>query len=317
MEKKINSIVEKFIKESELKDMNEFTFLNRLIDIYDKHFIQTRVYKYKSRIPYKKSFKYSYDFLNSINPEYAEYLKTRALENAFELDYNKENREETAISYLKDGENKIYLPVQNNLDDSYAISHEIIHDMTIDGCENSFTRSLFCETFSLLTEELQYDYFKKNESPSGYRINLLNNLTAIKEKNETIKIEQRLINTYFNKGFINLIDIVDIFKKFKDIDFTLNTLDYIVESNDLSIDFEQRYVIGYLFACYMLDRIKTNPKNIKEFFELNEMINNYELSEFIDYLDLELIDDYDIFDLTEESYNKLEKSYVKRLKEIR
>lgn len=312
---KINNIVEKYISECELVDMDDFIFLNRLIDIYDRHFTSRHIYKYKERIPFKKSFEYSYNFFMSINPEYAEYLKARYLEGAFELDYQKENRDSFAISYTKNGKNKIYIPVQENIDDSYTISHEIIHDMTI---ENGLTinRTLFCEVFSLLTEELQCDYFKKIGGPKLYQNNSIQNLQVIKEKNEIIRFEQQLISTYLDKGQIDLIDISDILVNTHNIEVMSSVAQDITDEGNLSIDIEQRYVIGYLFACYLLDRIKDNPKNVKEFFELNEMLNYYDILDFLDYLELDIKEDTDLFDLTEESYKKLEKSYVKRLKRL-
>lgn len=316
MLEKINSIVKKYIEECELVDMDDLIFVNRLIDIYDRHFISSSIHKYKEKVSLKKSFRYSYDFFKSINLEYAEYLKSRYLDGTFELDYRKENKDNFAKSYLNNGENKIYIPVQGNLSDTYTLCHEIIHDMTI---ENGLTvnRTLFCEVFSLLAEELQCDYFKKLGNIKSYKNNSIQTLYIIKQKNDIIRFEQQLISTYLDKGQIGLIDITDILVSTNDIEFMAGTLQDIIEKNDLSMDLEQRYVIGYLFACYMLDRIKDNSKNIREFFELNEMLNYYQILDFIDYLGLEIKSDKEAFDLTEESYDKLEKSYVKRLKEIR
>ena len=88
-------------------------------------------------------------------------------------------------------------------------------------------------------------------------------------------------------------------------------INYKIERNDVSIDIQQRYIIGYIFGCYMVDRIYQN-KNFNEFFTLNENINNYTEAELIYSLDLRLTDEAN-FNLTDESYEKLEKSYQKRM----
>lgn len=81
------------------------------------------------------------------------------------------------------------------------------------------------------------------------------------------------------------------------------------------MDLDQKYVIGYIFACYLLDRCHER-KDVKEFIELNDVINDYEIEDLLDYLDLELKEDTLNLDLTEESYKKLEKSYIKNLKNM-
>ena len=64
----------------------------------------------------------------------------------------------------------------------------------------------------------------------------------------------------------------------------------------------------------MFDRINTDKRNIREFMELNEMLDYYIPEEFVSYLGLEYVEESDIFELTEESYQQLEKSFVKVLK---
>lgn len=86
-----------------------------------------------------------------------------------------------------------------------------------------------------------------------------------------------------------------------------------LDNKDLSFPFEERYVIGYLFACYMLDRVDSNSKNINEFFELNDIINKFKFLNLTNYLELDVVDARTL-DLTDESYKKIEAAFVKRLK---
>lgn len=307
---KINRIVANFLSETEIRDMQDFTFLNRLIDIYEKHYKFPSISKYRRRVPFDKSYKYSYDFLSTVNPMYAEYLEE--CRNNYILDIVRGVKKDDAYSTIEDGKHIIYLPIKEIIADSYDLTHEVIHDMSLVG-NTSLARHLFCEMLSLTMEGLQYDYLKTlRVKECQIEPNAL--LRSIKEKCDIIKLEEHLISTYLDKCDIDAKDIVDLADAF-DYKFIATILKYIKKENNLSTDIWQRYVIGYLLSCYLIDRIHENPKNIQEFLDLNEMINQYEIEDVLDYLDLELTDD-EFFTLTDESYAKIEKSYVKRLKEM-
>lgn len=309
MLEKINKTVAKFIKETEIMDIEDFIFLNRLIDIFENNYKGSNIPKYRNKQSFEKSYYYAYDFLKSINPSYANYLEASNENNIFELLINSD---EMAYSTKEDGVKKIYLAITNTIGDSYTIAHEIIHDMSLE--ENiSMARHVFCESFSLLAEELQYEYFKENKKAKDYTISRLETLETIHEYNESIRIEQKLIEIYLNKGAINSIDIVELYEQCTDKEIFKIAIENLVNKEDISIDIKQRYVIGILFAYHMLDRIHSNRKNMQEFFDLNEMINYYDPIDFVEYLGLELRDG-DIFDLTDESYKELEQSFVKILK---
>ena len=66
----------------------------------------------------------------------------------------------------------------------------------------------------------------------------------------------------------------------------------------------------------MLDRVDSNSKNINEFFELNDIINKFKFLNLTNYLELDVVDAR-TFDLTDESYKKIENAFVKRLKKVR
>ena len=63
----------------------------------------------------------------------------------------------------------------------------------------------------------------------------------------------------------------------------------------------------------MHDRILKNPRNVCEFIELNDNLNNYEVQDFLDYLELDY-EDSKILNLKETSYQKLRNSFVNELK---
>ena len=88
----------------------------------------------------------------------------------------------------------------------------------------------------------------------------------------------------------------------------------ILKDEKFTFGMDQRYVIGYLLALFMLERDKNNSI---EFFELNEMLNSYSIENLLNYLDLELINSAGLLELSEKSYQKLEESYIKQLKKMR
>ena len=80
---------------------------------------------------------------------------------------------------------------------------------------------------------------------------------------------------------------------------------------------DQRHVWGYLIAAYMRQRDQLTPSNYKEFLEMNGKLNQIDENEFLAFLDLERTEDYNVFDLKDQSYQKLKTSYKNHLKSIR
>lgn len=306
---RLNKIVEKFVRETKIKDENSFNFIKNLIDIFERHYNESYIANYKKKISFNKNYRYSYQFLKAINPSYAEYLKKCKKDGTIELLQMNKN-DELAYCDCVDGEPKIYLSLSDTLEDSYNLSHELIHATTL-GEDTSITRHIFCEAFSYAIEELQRDYFEANTKIKEYTINRENTLFDIKKICERLTIEQKLILKYLENGKIYINDILDIYNETKNKRIVSNVFEKIIKRDDISIDIQQRYVIGYIFGCYMVDRIYQN-ENFNEFFTLNENINNYSEAELIYSLDLSLTDEEN-FNLTSESYKKLEKSYQKRI----
>lgn len=307
---RLNKIIEKFISETKIQDESSFIFIKNLINIFERHYNVTTINDYKKKISFYKNYIYSYKFLKAINPSYAAYLKKCKKDGTIELlDKNKEHSLFAYSDYVE-GKNKIYLLLSDTLEDSYNLSHEFIHITTLEE-HTSITRHIFCEAFSYAIEELQRDYFKENTRLKEYDINRENTLFTIKKICEELTIEQQLILMHLENGKINIDNILEIYNNNQDKKIVDDTIEKILIQNDMSLDILQRYVVGYIFGCYMIDRIYIN-KNFNEFFELNENINKYTEEELIYDLDLALTDE-DTFNLTDESYKKLEKSYQKRI----
>lgn len=306
-----NKIIEDNIHEYQIESIDELIFIRKLVAIIDRHPVYVKYPKAKHFVKINKSFQYSYNFFKSFCPRYADYLLSLKEQGIFQIEKKKDSY---AYSICEDGKHMIYLPIQNNIGDTYSITHETIHDITVEDF-SSLTRSFFCEVFSLLAEILQKDYFERTIQPKEYRMNNLGNIIGVYQKKTGIKLELLLIETYLEYGSIDFFHLAEIYQSLNKTEQEIASyyLSHLVEEGNLEYGFEQRYIVGYLFACYMHDQILKNPKKIQEFIELNDSLNEIPMDDFLDYLGLEY-NENTFLDLTQESYDILEKSLVYELK---
>lgn len=310
---KLNELVKKTVEENEIENINEFTFISQLSQMIFRNYKEISIPKYRSRVSLKKSIKYSYEFLDSLSSDYSSELEKIKSDIIFEKQ-NLQNCKSAYSDYdYKTNKKIIYIPYESNIGDSYNITHEIIHATSIEK-EFSYTRDVFCESLSFLAEMLQKDYLKEN-NVKDYQINDKEQINGLKHFNLIVDYQLNLINEYLNNGYIDVAIFMDILKKYSiyDISTLSNYLIDCIKNNDFDIHFKQRYIIGYPLACYIYDRVINN--GIYEFIELNEMINKFWLEDFLNYIDLEC-EDKEYLSLTKESCDKIEKSFVKRMKMI-
>lgn len=314
---KINEIIKNELTENNIYDIEEFTYLSNMINIILSEKLPSKEQKYKKRVPLCKSIKYTNMFLNYLDPSYANIFLKRLENNQIEFEKDYEDNNKIALSDMKNNENYIYIPYQNNIGDTFMMTHEVIHDISLEP-EISLARSFYCEVFSLLSEKLQKDYFEKYFHIKEYQINDKNMLCYMKENTICIQFELRLISEYLEKGYLTKMDILNVIETF-DMKYAVllwTHVKTILEEKEFTLFLQQRYVVGYLLASFMHERILNDPKKIEEFLELNEIINDYTEKDFLDYLGLELDNGY-YFNLTEESYKQLQKSYHNEVKRVR
>lgn len=312
----INYIIYDCICDYEINKFEELKFQENICSIVLSNQVSFKTREYKKKYSFDECFKISYDFLSTISKEYASLLIKRRDENAFIIDSGNNSLYPTSFSDIIDGVPKMYINFNNNLSSSYSIMHEFIHDMTIMNSENSITRTIFCEVMTLYAEKLMDKYLKENNYKEYY-IHARNIANAIKEKALYTLFEIELIRLFLNKGYITNTDIKSIMKKFNyDINLSYHYADIMIEQQ-LFWSTEQRYLIGYLLASHMMEREQQKSTGSKEFFELNDKINIFNESQFLNYLDLERTNNSDIFNLTDESYEVLKTNYIKHLKKIR
>ena len=293
--KKLNHLIEQFIHDFQIDDIEEFTFSSRLSEIISSNEKSIPYLKDRKYIPLKKSIKYSQNFLKSVSEEYAKEMENVQLKCEFNspIDPYSDYIESTKQKY-------IYLAYQNRIRDSFIITHELIHATTIEEYV-SIARNLFCEMFSFTAEMMQRDFFEQQGIKSLQEINKINMFQTI------------LVSEFLDRGYITASNFMDLLNQYdeKEIIMISNHISENIDQNNFDIFFQNRYIVGYLFACYFYDYIKDK----EEFIALNSVINQYNIEDVIHYLDLEYKDTF-YLDLTEESYQKLENSYQKRLKKV-
>lgn len=308
----LNYIIDKCIKKYEINNIEELHFQERCCSIILSHPVTFSVPKYKKKYSFDESFKISYDFLNSISKDYADLLIKRRNENAFIVDDSKNPSYSSSFSNIIDGVPKMYILFVNNIGCSYSITHEFIHDTTILGSENSMTRTIFCEVPSLYAEKLQDKYLESIHHVDAY-VHARDNAKIVQNKALYMSFELKLIRIFLEKGYIKNSDIEMILKSFNYDYRVFYHYVHMMYEEYLFWGYDQRHVLGCIIASYLLER----KNNIKEFLEINELLNKIDINNFLNYLDLERTGNINVFDLTEASYKKLQDSYQKQLKKIR
>lgn len=306
---KINKLVSEYIDYYEIDNFKEFLFPYNLSMVIIKNKKDFKFTKYKNKVPLKKSLKYSREFFESLSPEYAQQFDKFKDTVIFE---KRSDLEEIAYSdMLENGEVEIFIPYNNTIKDAFSITHEITHATTLDR-DLSLTRNIFCEVMALSAEILQSQFFEK-KGLKDLRVHEQIELESVWQINIINIFQMHLINEFLENGYISAINFMKLLEDF-DIDDVYTISNHIMKNlreDDFDVLFLNRYIIGYTLASYFCDRIKNNS----EFVDLNDSMNIYSITDFLDYLELEYLDDK-YLNLTTKSYQEIEKSYVKRIKSL-
>jgi hypothetical protein len=309
---KISLATEKYIKLADVTDINDIKLMKNLNSIIINQDEKKYNYNYKNKVDLKTTIKYVSSFLDTLTFKYREYFELRLNDGTFIFEDDKENVK-TAYSTFDDINKKriMYIPLKYTLEDSFSIVHELMHDINLDENCESVTRMFYTEALSILAELLLEDYFIK-ENIKDAKIPTNYSLYCAKSKSVEVDFNLKLLINYLENGYIDNGVIFKILEQYSSnyVNDLVETITKIIDSEELTLDFEQPYIIGTLIATYMHNRIKENKNQIRELFELNEKIKEYEFDQVLDYLDLT----YNNVDLTDESYKKLELNYKKYIK---
>ena len=311
---RLNEILFQYIMQNETFDFDDYSGIYKLSDIILNSKVPNFTDKVKNRFGISKSFQLSYEFFNCLDESYGRYFLDRVNSDDLILKYVKVNKE-TAYSYPdEDGNKKIYLPYSNDICDCFALTHEMFHDMNLQVNNLSITRSLFTEYISMYGEMLLEEFIKNNYDIkcsfcSRYTFNG-SYLKALK-----VDIQLKLVKCFIENGFIDYFKLNEIINNYNPFyrNYLVKYINEIISSEDLSIGYEGRYLIGILLSCYSKDLVLNKKYDIDTFLGINEDINYMYPDEVYNVLDLDVSDQYTM-ELTSGSYDKLAKSYSKHMR---
>jgi len=309
----ISEATQNYILCSGAKGYENLKLMSTLTKIIMNEDDKSNRFKYKKKYTLKEVDKIVSDFLKNLNKYYKDYYDLRKEDGTIIFDDNKEAINESAYSVYDDINDKrvIYIPVRGTLEDAFSIVHELFHDINLDKNQESITRMFYTEGMSFLGEMLLEDYLVDNQFKDA-KVPINYSLFCAKSKAIELDFNINLLLEYVKDNYIDVAGIMNILENYprKYVYDLSDVILKIVNNEELTMDFEQPYIIGTLIATYMYDRIKNNKNNIMELFELNQELKNYTFDQVLDYLEL----DYNEFDLNENAYEKLEKCYRKYLK---
>lgn len=308
---KLIKIVEDYIYKNGVDSFEGFNMSFHCSEVLlnEKHFKYN--YKYKKKYDFKRIDSLVESFLEDLNPNYLDYYRLRKEDGTFIFNFD----DKTGFGYstFNDDTNKreIYVGMTGHIEDAFTIVHELFHDINMNGEYDSYGRYFFTECLSMVGEFLFSDYLvDKNIVEQKNVIQMC--LYYLRGKALEVNFNLRLIQEYFERGYLDDSVVKDIIDSYpleykKDI---LQIALLICELEWVTLEDEQVYILSCLCATYMYDRIKSDKKYLNELFDLNQILNDLELSQVLNYLDIE----YGAFDLTDESYSILRDKYRKFIK---
>lgn len=316
----LNRILYDFIYESEDPCIEDFYLVDNFKSIILDNRVKLIPTSYHTRVNLDRSIRHSYEFLKTIDKNYAEKLMAN-IDNGVVDFYRRAIDETTSASLEVDSESKkskITIPYERTIEDAYTITHEQLHDTNMNPNNLNATCSLFTEMISFLGELLQRDYFEKQGiAPKEYRNNMKDSFYATRTHAVSMDMELQLIKKFFEKGFVSFQDIRDICKtKTSDeLEIIALNLENVLDNGELNYFKLQNYIISNVLACYLHQRILDNPKRLCEVKEINQLINVFSVDNVFDYLGLDM-KDHEFLNLTPDSYKLLKKCYNNEIRRL-
>jgi hypothetical protein len=268
-------------------------------------------YKYRRKYSLEQSDKMVEEFLENLNPEYLNYYRLRKEDGTIVFD---KKSHELAYQFYDAEVNKgiIYVPVTFTLEDSYTIIHELFHDINCSYTgSSSVGRHYLTEGLSFLGE-LLFSEFLKSRNIKEVNHCLLKSMETLKLQSLIVNFELRLVLEYLKNGYIDEYVVSNIFWSYSTeyYDDLFNIIISACYDEEINLDQMETYVLSYLVAIYMYDRIKSNNKNLDELFDLNQILDDLSIEQVLEYLGI----DYDDVTLTSKSYEMLRSGLTKFMK---
>lgn len=309
-----NLINDKLFEYLEGTCLDDFRFVKALNNIILRNPLKRKHAEYDEKIDLNYSASLAYSFFKSLSEDYALYFEKRINDGTFR--FSKKFPIGTS-SYDKALKKRIInIPITNNIGDSFVMVHELLHDMNLDINGNTLCRMLTSEAISMLGELLFRDFLIKHNliAKDNYKP-IINNFLSVDSMATSNKFELCIIEEYLQNGYVDISFLKDLYTHYDD-DTINTTISTLFDDSLLEYEVNQRYIIGALLSCYMYQRIEENPKCINELMDINSIMNETYFENLINYLDLEIKPDDEWINLSNDSFEKLEKCYKKELKRL-
>lgn len=326
----INNNLDKLVFEGIPMFIEDITIENRMSDAilfsgyprneYDIN--DENLYITKRKVCLSKAISIAKTFLKMINDEYCLLFEELIKNNKFEF-IKTIDIHESSMFCAQDGKDIIKIYTLGNIQDVFSIVHEFMHYTNARHEVLNEVSSYYTEAISNFIELLLTDYLIDNFP--NYKKDALKTKRSIYislyERNIETKILIELIKLKIDGKTISKYDVFNIIKlincycpNLSLIEEALNkTIELILEDAEDTFIVTSRDTIGIVLGSYMYELSK-NKHFFKEIFELNDNLNKFYCAEVLTYLNLDLKEN--VFDLTNDSYGMIFKSYKKQLKNI-
>lgn len=330
--KLLNERLEHFLFDGFPVFEDDFVFEERLCNMLidnelyvDINTPKDELYETKNDICLDKVINICLDFFKSVDEKYS--MQLAELIKNEEIDFEQTNDIDEK-SYVNTMTGEIRISLLKRVEDILSLGHEFMHHLNTRSELVTYVTSFYTECFSNYCEFLLIDYVAK-EAPL-YKSDILkmkrNIFISLYENNICTKLMIEMMKKKINGIDINYIELVDIVKRLYDSGVDLSLIDTCLTENlevllgDDEELVEDEYIhlmrntISLPIACYMYEEY-SKKKDIKQVFELGDVLYTLSLKDVLLYFELEPKPECS-FDLTEQSYEKLENSYKKSLKKL-
>lgn len=291
--KKLDTILNNFI--SDKNNTIYLDYINQIIPLCEKIINQSEISlinnNYSTNYDLNESINMIINFLDNFDEtikEQFEFLVTHVDESGkpiLQFNAGKGNK-------VEDG--KIYVDLENNLNDIFNIIHESFHYMNyyqIKGVNDNgeefnlgenYVRDFYGEAVSITAEKLFGNYLVQNNfiSENDYNIRMNERLKSTKKDAQAIILESEYIKMKQTGLEINDQNLQNVELKFKNDQIRSNIIseEYndgkytfdILNKNNLQFPRRQRYVIAQILS----ETFNYNQEDIKRFLDLHNKVGN-------------------------------------------
>lgn len=308
-----NLLLKSFVEENNIYDISFFDNYRKLNDIILKYHEPKYNNLLKNRVGLTKTVGNVYNFFKKLDIDLCNDFVKKINSDDFifkKVDFNSTNINSYSEYDYLEKRKKIVVLYQEDVFDGFSIVHEFFHDSNLDINNINITRSMFTEFISMYGEILYESYIKKYNIKSYTNNNSCNFWLCFYDSLKVdflIKIIELYIkNGYINEWFFNnILSLYDV--KYHDV-----MKDYIISliiNQNVDIFKKFKYILGILLSSYVdINKVL----DVSDFIEINNSINNLSPKDVFHILDLEISDNYTL-ELTDDSYNRISNSYIKKL----